>query len=202
MLDARPVVCEAWLTRMMPIRWGAERQAPIALYDAFASCRSQMVGRALRMALPCKAWQLTRISREGLQTTPLGSGIVIILAWLRRWWVHCSSIVHGPSCTCSASGGEMRKVGEDVTRILGYIPGHFEVIRRVRLANFLFAGPDAGGERAAAAYTLIESAKLNGSRSRSISAPGDRRRLISAVSSAAEPRELPAPRSCRNRLPV
>ena len=27
--------------------------------------------------------------------------------------------------------------------------------------NYLFAGSDAGGERAAAAYTLIETAKLN-----------------------------------------
>jgi transposase len=26
----------------------------------------------------------------------------------------------------------MRKVGEDVTRILDYIPGHFEVVRHVR----------------------------------------------------------------------
>jgi len=37
MLDARPVVCEAWLIRMMSNRPGAERQAPIALYDAFTS---------------------------------------------------------------------------------------------------------------------------------------------------------------------
>jgi hypothetical protein len=28
--------------------------------------------------------------------------------------------------------------------------------------NYLFAGSDAGGERAATAYTLIETAKLNG----------------------------------------
>ncbi len=28
--------------------------------------------------------------------------------------------------------------------------------------NYLFAGSDAGGERAASAYTLIETAKLNG----------------------------------------
>jgi hypothetical protein len=28
--------------------------------------------------------------------------------------------------------------------------------------NYLFAGSDAGGERAAAVYTLVESAKLNG----------------------------------------
>jgi hypothetical protein len=50
----------------------------------------------------------------------------------------------------------MRKVGEDVTGILGYIPGHFEVIKCVRPANYLFAGPDAGGERAAAAYAHRE----------------------------------------------
>jgi hypothetical protein len=28
--------------------------------------------------------------------------------------------------------------------------------------NFLFAGADSGGERAAATYTLLETAKLNG----------------------------------------
>ena len=31
-----------------------------------------------------------------------------------------------------------------------------------RRKNWLFAGSDAGGERAAAAYSLIETAKLNG----------------------------------------
>jgi transposase len=43
-------------------------------------------------------------------------------------------VVHEPSCTCPACGGEMRKVGEDVTEILDYIPGRFEVIRHVRPA--------------------------------------------------------------------
>src|ERR1041385_7657747 len=43
-------------------------------------------------------------------------------------------VVHEPSCTCPACGGEMRKVGEDVTRILDYIPGHFEVVRHIRPA--------------------------------------------------------------------
>ena len=43
-------------------------------------------------------------------------------------------IVHEPSCTCPTCGGEMRKVGEDVTQILDYIPGHFEVVRHVRPA--------------------------------------------------------------------
>src|SRR5580658_3286097 len=32
-------------------------------------------------------------------------------------------VVHEPGCTCPACGGEMRKVGEDVTEILDYIPG-------------------------------------------------------------------------------
>jgi transposase len=46
----------------------------------------------------------------------------------------CREVVHEPSCTCPACGGEMRKVGEDVTQILDYIPGHFEVVRHVRPA--------------------------------------------------------------------
>jgi transposase len=46
----------------------------------------------------------------------------------------CCKVVHEPSCTCPACGGEMRKVGEDVTQILDYIPGHFEVVRHIRPA--------------------------------------------------------------------
>jgi transposase len=46
----------------------------------------------------------------------------------------CRKVVHEPSCTCPACGGEMRKVGEDVTQILDYIPGHFEVVRHIRPA--------------------------------------------------------------------
>jgi transposase len=43
-------------------------------------------------------------------------------------------IVHEPSCTCPTCGGEMRKVGEDITEILDYIPGRFEVVRHIRPA--------------------------------------------------------------------
>ena len=43
-------------------------------------------------------------------------------------------IVHEPGCACSVCGGALRKVGEDVTEILDYIPGRFEVIRHVRPA--------------------------------------------------------------------
>ena len=45
-------------------------------------------------------------------------------------------VVHQPAdnaaCTCPACGGKMAKLGEDVTEVLDYIPGHFEVIRHVR----------------------------------------------------------------------
>jgi transposase len=41
----------------------------------------------------------------------------------------CRQIVHEPSCTCPKCGGEMREVGEDVTKILDYVPGHFEVVK-------------------------------------------------------------------------
>jgi len=45
-----------------------------------------------------------------------------------------SEVVHEPDCVCPTCGGAMRKVGEDVTEILDYIPGRFEVIRHVRPA--------------------------------------------------------------------
>jgi transposase len=45
-------------------------------------------------------------------------------------------IVHQPSgdgaCVCPACGGGMAKLGEDVTEVLDYVPGHFQVIRHVR----------------------------------------------------------------------
>lgn len=43
-------------------------------------------------------------------------------------------VVHDSACTCPACGGTMRKVGEDVTEILDYVPGRFQVIRHVRPA--------------------------------------------------------------------
>jgi transposase len=36
------------------------------------------------------------------------------------------------ACVCPAFGGGMGKLGEDVTEVLDYVPGHFRVIRHVR----------------------------------------------------------------------
>jgi transposase len=45
-------------------------------------------------------------------------------------------VVHQPAddgaCTCPACGGGMARLGEDVTEVLDYVPGHFQVIRHVR----------------------------------------------------------------------
>jgi transposase len=45
-------------------------------------------------------------------------------------------VVHQPAddgaCTCAACGRGMSKLGEDVTEVLDYVPGHFQVIRHVR----------------------------------------------------------------------
>jgi transposase len=45
-------------------------------------------------------------------------------------------ILHEPAndgaCTCPACGAGMAKLGEDVTEVLDYVPGHFQVIRHVR----------------------------------------------------------------------
>ena len=40
--------------------------------------------------------------------------------------------VHEPSCTCPNCGGAMRRLGEDVTEVLEYVPASFKVIRHVR----------------------------------------------------------------------
>jgi transposase len=40
--------------------------------------------------------------------------------------------VHKPACTCPNCGGVMRKLGEDVTEVLEYVPASFKVIRHVR----------------------------------------------------------------------
>jgi len=43
------------------------------------------------------------------------------------------TIVHAPSsCTCPDCGGAMRKLGEDISELLDFIPGYFKVIRHVR----------------------------------------------------------------------
>lgn len=45
-------------------------------------------------------------------------------------------VVHEPAgdgaCTCPACGAGMAKLGEDVTEVLDYVPGRFQVIRHVR----------------------------------------------------------------------
>lgn len=45
-------------------------------------------------------------------------------------------VVHQPAndgaCTCPACGRGMAKLGEDVTEVLDYVPGHFQVVRHVR----------------------------------------------------------------------
>lgn len=40
--------------------------------------------------------------------------------------------VHQPSCTCPNCGGAMRRLGEDVTEVLEYVPASFKVIRHIR----------------------------------------------------------------------
>jgi transposase len=40
--------------------------------------------------------------------------------------------VHAPACLCPDCGGAMRRIGEDVTEQLDYVPASFRVIRHVR----------------------------------------------------------------------
>ena len=40
--------------------------------------------------------------------------------------------VHEPACNCPDCGAAMRKIGEDVSEMLDYVPGRFKVIQHVR----------------------------------------------------------------------
>jgi transposase len=43
------------------------------------------------------------------------------------------TVVHTPaSCSCPACGSAMRKLGEDISEMLDFVPGYFKVIRHVR----------------------------------------------------------------------
>src|SRR5215204_1036005 len=41
-------------------------------------------------------------------------------------------VIHRAPCTCPSCGGALRRIGEDVTETLDYVPGRFKVIRHVR----------------------------------------------------------------------
>lgn len=41
-------------------------------------------------------------------------------------------IVHESSCSCPACGGSLRALGEDVSELIEYVPGRYQVIRHVR----------------------------------------------------------------------
>ena len=43
-----------------------------------------------------------------------------------------SRVMHEPACTCPDCGAAMRKIGEDVSEVLDYVPARFRVIRHVR----------------------------------------------------------------------
>jgi transposase len=42
------------------------------------------------------------------------------------------SVVHAPACQCERCGGQLERLGEDVSEVLEYVPSHFKVIRHVR----------------------------------------------------------------------
>jgi transposase len=41
-------------------------------------------------------------------------------------------VVHQPACCCPDCGGALRRIGEDVSEVLEYVPEHFKVVRHVR----------------------------------------------------------------------
>ncbi|MGH1590374.1 IS66 family transposase zinc-finger binding domain-containing protein [Methylobacterium phyllosphaerae] len=44
------------------------------------------------------------------------------------------TVAHPRPCACPAGGGRLRRIGEDVTESLDYVPGRFKVVRQLREA--------------------------------------------------------------------
>jgi transposase len=42
------------------------------------------------------------------------------------------TVTHQEACNCPECGGELKRLGEDVSEVLEYVPSHFKVIRHVR----------------------------------------------------------------------
>ncbi len=43
-------------------------------------------------------------------------------------------VAHSSPCACPACGGRLRRIGEDETESLDYVPGRFKVVRHLREA--------------------------------------------------------------------
>jgi transposase len=41
-------------------------------------------------------------------------------------------VVHPAPCTCPGCGGDLRKIGDEISETLDYVPGHFKVTRHIR----------------------------------------------------------------------
>src|SRR5207253_3817046 len=41
-------------------------------------------------------------------------------------------VVHPAPCTCPTCGGALRRIGEEITETLDYVPGRFKVVRHIR----------------------------------------------------------------------
>ncbi len=79
--------------------------------------------------------------------------------------------------TCPDCGGSLRRLGEDVSEMLEYVPGHFEVIRIVRpKLSCAAAVPGSGPE-----------VKIGGCRGKTVTKPG----LLSPLGLALSEKQIP-----------
>jgi hypothetical protein len=103
-------------------------------------------------------------AESAIAAEPMPTGTVVG-SFIRRRPVWAPLPAHLPRervvipapCSCPAYGGKLAKLGEDITETLEVVPRQWKVIQKA----WLFAGSDRGGERAAAMFTLIETAELN-----------------------------------------
>lgn len=74
-------------------------------------------------------------AEDSTQETPDRKKVIPLRRASRELPAHLprETVVHSPeNCSCPACGSAMRKLGEDVSEMLDFVPGYFKVIRHVR----------------------------------------------------------------------
>ena len=122
-------------------------KAMLVVADAELEQLRMQVARLRRMAFGRSSERLTREADQlelGLEEAEAEAAARVSLAVARARDVakphrhplpeHLprEDVLHEPSCVCPGCGGAMRRMGEDVTEQLDYVPASFRVVRHLR----------------------------------------------------------------------
>jgi transposase len=110
------------LVRLKRLRFGRSSEQLDAKIAQLELTLEELEASETQLAAPIAATAVTALAAE--RAKPARKPLPVHLPRER--------IVHQDLCSCPECGGELKKLGEDVSEVLEYVPSHFKVIRHVR----------------------------------------------------------------------